>query len=236
MGNFREHVMTGVLCTIAGFRASRPNPPPPPVVLSGLVVYLDAGNTSSYPGTGTVWTDLSGSGNNGTLVNGPTYSSANSGVIVLDGSNDYIDVGINMSSTNYTVMGAARYVTIGGRTFSAKNNNWLMGHWINSTENYYAEGWVTSSGGTGASDTNWRIYAATGNISADSYSMFTNGVLTAGPNTGGVAGPNQFSIGSYAASSEFSNSQIGFFLVYNRVLAVEEIQQNFNFFRGRYGL
>ena len=225
--------MTRVLCTIAGLRSSSPNPPPPPVVSAGLVVYLDAGNTSSYPGSGTVWTDLSGFGNNGTLVNGPTYSSVNNGVIVLN--NNYIDVGINMSSTNYTVMGAARYVSTGGRTFSAKNNNWLMGHWDGATQNYYAEGWV-SSPGTGPSDTNWRIYAATGNISADSYSMFTNGVLTAGPNSGGGAGPNQFSIGSYAASSEFSNSLIGFMLVYNRVLTVEEIQQNFNVFRGRYGL
>jgi hypothetical protein len=236
MGNFREHIMTGVLCAITSLRSSPPNPPPPPVVLSGLVVYLDAGNTSSYPGTGTVWTDLSGSGNNGTLVNGPTYSSANNGVIVLDGTNDYIDVPLNMSSTNYTVMGAARYVTVGnGRTFSAKNNNWLMGHWNSTTENYYAEGWV-SSPGTGASDTNWRIYAATGDISSDSYSMFTNGVLTVSPNAGGVAGPNGFAIGSYLGTSEFSNSQIGFMLVYNRVLTVGEIQYNFNFFRGRYGL
>jgi len=228
--------MTGVLCTIASLRSPPPPPPPlSPIVQSGLVVYLDAGNTSSYPGSGTVWTDLSGLGNNGTLVNGPTYSSVNNGVIVLDGSNDYIDVGINMSSTNYTVMGAARYVTIGGRTFSARNNNWLMGQWSTTTENYYAEGWV-SSPGSGASDTNWRIYAATGDISADSYSMFTNGVLTTSPNAGGVQGPNGFAIGSYQGINEFSNSQIGFMLVYNRVLTVGEIQQNFNFFRGRYGL
>jgi hypothetical protein len=39
---------------------------------------------------------------------------------------DFIDIPINLTSTNYTVIGAARYVTVGGRTFSGKNNNWLI--------------------------------------------------------------------------------------------------------------
>ena len=226
--------MTGVLCTIAG--SGSPWILTQAVVQSGLIAYLDAGNPSSYPGTGTTWTDLTGNGNNGTLVNGPTYSPVNKGVLVLDGTNDYIDVPLNMSSTNYTVMGAARYVTVGGRTFSAKNNNWLVGQYNVGTESYFAEGWVRS-GGPG--DTNWRIYAATGDISGDFYSMYVNNVLmdnAGGSANGGSAGPNGFAIGSYQGTSEFSNSQIGFMLVYNRVLTAAEIQQNFNLFRGRYGL
>ena len=47
----------------------------PNVVTDGLVLALDAGNAKSYPGSGTSWSDLSGQGNNGTLTNGPTYSS-----------------------------------------------------------------------------------------------------------------------------------------------------------------
>jgi len=62
----------------------------PRTVTDGLVLCLDAGNRKSYPGSGTVWTDLSGRGNTGTLTNGPTYSSANGGSIVFDGSNDYV--------------------------------------------------------------------------------------------------------------------------------------------------
>ena len=57
---------------------------------NGLQLYLDAGNASSYPGSGTSWTDLSSNGRNGTLTNGPTYSSADGGSIVFDGSNDYV--------------------------------------------------------------------------------------------------------------------------------------------------
>jgi len=207
----------------------------PRIVTDGLVLSLDAANTKSYPGSGTTWTDLSGNGNNGTLVNGPTYSGSNGGVIVLDGVNDYIDIPINLSTSNYTIMGAARYVTVGGRTFSAKNNNWLMGHWGGTTENYFAEGWV-SSVGAGAADTNWRIYAATGNYAGDSWAMYVNGQLSTGPNNGGGAGPNGFAVGSVFGSGEFSNSHISNLIVYNRVLTAAEIQQNFNALRSRYGI
>ena len=64
----------------------------PSLVTSGLVLCLDAGNPKSYPGSGTTWTDLSGRGNHGTLVNGPTFNSANGGSIVFDGSNDYVEL------------------------------------------------------------------------------------------------------------------------------------------------
>ena len=53
---------------------------------------LDAGNPLSYPGTGTIWTDLSGNNNNGTLINGLTFDSGNGGSIVFDGINQYKNV------------------------------------------------------------------------------------------------------------------------------------------------
>ena len=58
---------------------------PPSLVTAGLVLNLDAGNSSSYAGTGTTWTDLSGRGNNGTLVNSVTYNSSNLGSLVFNG-------------------------------------------------------------------------------------------------------------------------------------------------------
>jgi hypothetical protein len=72
----------------------------PEITTDGLVLCLDAGNTGSYPGSGTAWNDLSGSGNNGTLTNGPTYSSSNGGSIVFDGSNDHV-VFSNTSSLQF---------------------------------------------------------------------------------------------------------------------------------------
>ena len=211
----------------------------PGIVTSNLIACFDPGNPRTYPGSGTTIRDASGNGYTGTLTNGPTYSSVNGGVFVLDGVNDFIDIPINLATTNYTIIGAARYVVAAGRTFSAKNNNWLMGHWNGSTENYYAEGWVAGAGTGGPvpSDTNWRFYAATGNIAGDNYALYVNGALvsTQSP-TGGSAGPNGFAIGSIGGTSEFSNSQIGIFLVYNTVLTEAQIIQNFNAYRGRYGL
>lgn len=69
----------------------------PRIVTDGLVLCLDAADRNSYPGTGTTWTDLSGNGNNGTLTNGPTYSSNNNGYINFDGSNDYVSINLNQS-------------------------------------------------------------------------------------------------------------------------------------------
>jgi len=210
----------------------------PRIVTDGLVLALDAANTKSYPSSGgSTWYDLSGNGNNGTIIGGSvTHSSDSGGVFVLPGTTgNYINVPINLTNTTYTVMGASRYVTIGGRTFSSINNNWLMGHWSNSTVKHYAEGWVTDSGGSEESDTNWRLYAATGDYSADSWAFYVNGQLETGPNNGGSNGPNGIQIGRHG-NSEYSNSQISFLFAYNRVLTASEIQQNFNALRGRFGI
>jgi len=210
-----------------------------PIIRDGLSLYLDAGNPASYPGSGTTWTDLSGNGNNGTLVGSVSYSSSNGGVLVTPGTTgSYIDItSLNLSTSNYTVMGASRYVSIGGRVFSGRSNNWLMGHWSSSTVKHYAEGWVTDSSSSEQSDTNWRIYATTGNYSGDSWAFYVNGQIETGPNSNGANGPNGFSIGRYAlGNSEYSNSHISFLLCYNRVLTAQEIQQNYNTLKDRYGL
>ena len=65
----------------------------PPSLASAIVLDLDAGNTSSYSGSGTRWTDLSGKGNHGTLVNGVTYNSANQGYLVFNGNGSYVGSG-----------------------------------------------------------------------------------------------------------------------------------------------
>ena len=113
----------------------------PNLEVEGLVLSLDAANTSSYPGSGTAMTDMSGKGNHGTLTNGPTFSSDNNGVIVLDGSNDYIST-INLSSfTTFTIQmwifdtrssggmdiltynGDSGSYTFSGNTFRTDGNN-----------------------------------------------------------------------------------------------------------------
>jgi hypothetical protein len=202
----------------------------PEISNDGLVLCLDAANTRSYSGSGTTCFDLSGNENNGILTGSPTLSN---GVFQFNGSNYLRVSSINLSSGQYTVIGASRYSGgTRGRMITAISNNWLMGHWGNSVANYYAEGWV-SAVGAGGSDTTWRIYAATGNTATDTWALYINGVLNVS-NTGGSAGPNGLQVPQ--ASGEQSIGECGFILAYNRVLSDAEIQQNFNALRGRFGI
>jgi hypothetical protein len=76
---------------------------------------------------------------------------------------------------------------------------------------------------------------ATGNQPGDSWALYRNGNLIAGPNTNGSNGPNGIRLGG-SILGEYSTCQVGCVLAYNRVLTDDEIQQNFNALRGRYGL
>jgi hypothetical protein len=60
------------------------------IVTDGLVLCLNASDRNSYVSGSTTWNDVSGRGNNGTLTNGPTFNSLNGGSIVFDGTNDYV--------------------------------------------------------------------------------------------------------------------------------------------------
>jgi len=70
------------------------------LVTDGLILNLDSTDSSSYPGTGTAWSDLTSEGNDFTLVNGPTYSTDDGGTIVTDGANDYIKSDSNIDEVN----------------------------------------------------------------------------------------------------------------------------------------
>ena len=76
----------------------------PSIISNGLVLALDAADKNSYPGSGTAWTDLSGNGNNGTLINGPTFNTGSLGNIVFDGVDDYGTTLLTRTGTNNTTI------------------------------------------------------------------------------------------------------------------------------------
>jgi hypothetical protein len=73
----------------------------PSIVRNGLVLCLDAANPKSYPGSGTAWNDISNNGNNGALVNGPTYNSSDNGNIIFDGVNDYAEITVRNTNLEF---------------------------------------------------------------------------------------------------------------------------------------
>ena len=208
------------------------------IVRDGLLMFVDAANINSYPGTGTTWYDISGNGNHMTMVNGVSFSKANSGIMMLDGTNDYIQLqSFNISTTNHTIIGASRYSgSARGRIFSSFSNNWLMGHWNNNIKSYHADSWVYQSVISGT--TEWLISTAVENYSSDLWTYYCNGAQIASNNSG-TNGPNGLSFGNWrqgGVGSELSTAEIGFFMVYNRILSIEEINQNYNALKGRFGL
>jgi hypothetical protein len=211
------------------------------IVRNGLMLNLDVGNAESYAGIGNTLRDISGNGRHGSLVNTPTYSATYGGVLTFNGSTNYVTCAndFNFTTGTYTIVCATRYSgATRGRMVNGALNNWLIGQWGSSTENYYAEGWVTAVT-TGANDTNWRIYAATGNSATDTWANYTNAVLGSS-NSGGSQGPNGLAIGvsgnSGAYNSEWSTGEFSFVLAYNRVLTATEIKQNFFAYRNRFGI
>ena len=104
---------------------------------SGLSLCLDAGYTPSYSRSGTTWFDLSFSGYNGTLTNGPSFSGSNGGSIFFDGTND----NILMSST--------------GVTISSGTNPWSTSFWVNMSTPSYNQTNYTILGNTANTVPNW---------------------------------------------------------------------------------
>jgi hypothetical protein len=101
------------------------------IVTNGLILNLDAGNASSYNGSGTLWTDLSGQNNNGTLINGVGYSSASGGQITFDGINDYVSVPI---------------INFGTSSFST--SSWIKpNRYVSSYEAFIGQGLYPVNGG-----------------------------------------------------------------------------------------
>ena len=202
----------------------------PSIVTSGLQVYLDAANVKSYPGSGTSWLDLTGNGNHFTLVSSPTWSSANGGVFETNGTTSAITSDYNTYSTNkYTIMSATRIIS-GGRMLTARYNNWLLGHHSGAGPNYYADGWINNQGFLAGSS--WHIWTGTGDTSTDTWSMWYDNTFVV-QNSNGVNGPNGFNIGG---TGEPANGQISFLLIYNLILTSDQILQNYNALRGRFGL
>jgi hypothetical protein len=222
----------------------------PHIITDGLVLSLDAGNTKSYPGSGTTWTDKSGFGNNGTLTNGPTFNSANGGSIVFDGVNDYVNFGT--TSRGIGGSSAATMELFLNMTFPAELQQ-IFGFRDNTGFDFYflAFGLGTSefrarnSAGT-AYNLTPSIATYEGKWTQINFSVgpsgrrvFANGnLISSSPTwTGTFGSTSPLSLGNYQlANIWFATGNVSTAKLYNRELTAQEIQQNYNSTKTRYGL
>lgn len=220
----------------------------PQVVTNGLVLCLDAANIKSYPGTGTAWNDLSGNGSNGTLTNGPTYNSSNLGFFQF-ATDDFAAIPNNVALDTQTPT-----VEVWVKTNNTTQNGfWFEKGTVNSQYSLFQEGgsiqWRMSIGGitnlttttaTYMNTTNW--YQVVGTYTSGARRLYINGVLVnSDTQTGTIATSNGgMSIGVYGGFNGgrgyYYDGNLSSCKVYNRALTAQEVQQNFNAVRGRYGL
>jgi len=215
------------------------------VVTTGLQLYLDAGNASSYPGSGTTWTDLTVNGRNGTLTNGPTYSGTNGGSIVFDGTNDFVQCTGSLTVT------AATFVTwirrngnqgqYDGILFSRGTNttgmnfqvsNQLGYHWNDAGNTYNWQSGLTIP------DATWCMIAiSVTSTAATAYLCQTGGTTTA-TNTVNHSSSllNDIKIAQDDAGGRFFNGNIAISQLYNTALSAAEVSQNFQVDRARFGV
>jgi len=217
----------------------------PNIVVDGLVLSLDAANTKSYPGTGTVWSDLSRDGNNGTLTNGPTFNAGNGGNIVFDGVNDFISI---LGSTSITTATLLIWVYRDGAQPNYAGIFYSRGFQANgmsffSTTNNLSYTWNSSSG-TFNFNSNLNVPNLQWSMCAVSISA-TNAILYVGSSSGLLSATNNVSNSSTIVNglriasdnfwSPFKGS-VSNAMFYNRALSPTEILQNFNSTKGRFGL
>ena len=235
----------------------------PSITRTGLRLWLDAANTKSYPGSGTTWTDLTGNGFNGTLVNSPTFNSSNNGSLVFDGSTNYSTSGaVSGSFTSFTVQ-AWFYPTsvtnyrnvidcnfnynattgnIGPRLEmnSSGNLNWLYSNITGDNNQYYVQNVVVS----GLAANTWHHAAITynGTTSTTYYNGQDTGLSRTlqGSPTGFVGVMNNVFVGKGffldSAATRSLAGRVGVVLLYNTALTANNIRNDYEALRGRYGI
>jgi hypothetical protein len=222
----------------------------PRIITDGLVLCLDAANRQSYPGSGDVWTDLAGS-NNGTLINGPTFSNANGGSIVFDGSDDYVIVETNSSlefgSNNFTIQVWLRPVFIQppnaviskGNIESVDDEVWTL-EWAGDNQlTFYGPSGLNPIVTSTTSFQTLKWYNVCVLRENNIYKLFVNTYLESiQANSDAILSGGNLYIGSgwYDPSSRSLNGNISQASIYNRALTPAEILQNYNATKGRYNL
>jgi hypothetical protein len=215
------------------------------VVQSGLVLNLDAGASTSYPGSGTVWTDLSGNGNTGTLTNGPTFNSANGGSLVFDGIDDRVTFASNPSLTNQITV----EVWVNLNSTTPNGTAWILGRessyrllygsssfqWVCATVN---NGWYTTGTFAIASvSATSGIYQVVGTYDGSNNRIYVNGTLiTTGSSISGniSGGQNYVLFLSNVGGIDYGKGNLYSHKLYNRALTASEISQNYNALKSRY--
>ena len=215
-----------------------------PIVIptSGLSLYVDAGRTSSYSGSGNQWNDLSVNNNTGTLQNSPTYSTSNGGILTFNGSNQYVSFSspsnIPIGNSNYTIsvwfnassLGQIGFVGWGGYL----NTNQVNALRLSATGFVHYWWGNDLAVNTSLSINTW--YNVVARFDGTNRQLWLNNVLIGGDTPGSghnVPNANNLTIGTTNVN-EYFNGKISNVEIYNRAISDSEIAEIYNNFIYRF--
>jgi hypothetical protein len=232
------------------------------IVTNGLVLNVDAGYVGSYPTVNNTWYDISGGNITGTLTNGPTFNSSNSGSLLFDGTNDYVtfgnqNLGIDLTNKSFCVWvklsatQPSNPVSIIDKQFdntppTSSYGGW--GFWMGSDRKLW---WwsmpnqdIRDTGSATVGLNVWTHIATTYNYSTKTATFYINGSLNSSGTSGSIvdqsSGTQPLVIGAtrvgQANQGGYVSGSIANVLAYNRVLTLAEVQQNYNAQRTRFGV
>jgi hypothetical protein len=219
------------------------------IVTDGLVLNLDAGFVGSYPTINTTWYDISGNNNSGSLINGPTFNSANSGSIVFDGVDDSINYPtFTFTNQPYTLEMWGKLPgpldTANRRTIFTFGSN--VGEFSNTSvffTNFTLDSVLTflnfgfSTAGSILLNTpfHWVFTVDSSNL----VRIYFNGTPTTSPNTqlvGYTTVSSQYNVFGVRGSGRYYNGNLYTARIYNKALSSTEVLQNYNAQKARFGL
>jgi hypothetical protein len=210
---------------------------------NGLVFSLDAANFRSYSGSGLTSNGLVG-GIGGTLVNGVGFGSTNLGYFIFDGSNDYINIANDnfvYGSSSRTMLSWSRISANDGSThasFAYGTNGTNQAFFIGvSGLNPFCGAWGNDLTSSGVSVTlNSWFHTACVFDGTTAY-LYVNGILnTSASKAWNTTNASKTYLGRQVDNGQYWNGNIGQVQLYNRVLSAQEIKQNYNATKKRYGL
>jgi hypothetical protein len=216
------------------------------------VLYLDAGNPTSYPGTGTTWTDLIG-GKQFNLINGPSYDAANGGKIYFNpASGQYANSSTSLPSLTQWSVSAWHYYTgentgtspcIVSEVFTGGYINYILGNGSDTSPDlqtgFWAPGWILTNNGYTLTPNNW--YYIVGTYDGNTLNLYVNNNLVES-SSGLVYTPQSSNDGIYLMSrwDNVPNELWGGYLstvgIYDNALSQGQITSIFNSTKSRYGL
>jgi hypothetical protein len=219
---------------------------PANIVTSGLTLHYDISDYRSAPFSGTSIYDLSGFGNTGTLTNGPSYSGLNDGNLSFDGVDDFIDVpSISSISGDFTV-GIWFYTTATSDIYYRRivDFDYITGFWLgrNGNTNFWGGGIIEPNAPYGIylpfTNGQWHYLVSIRNGST--HTLYGDGITSTVSNTvstGNLSSATKLKIASQpTGSNQFFNGRIAQVQIYNRALSAQEVLQNYNATKSRFGL